>query len=51
MKKINAVCAAVAAGAVLAAGAAGAKTINMKIGMVTINDSNHFSSNWMKKRN
>ena len=26
-----------------------AKTYNMKIGMVTINDSNHFSANWMKK--
>jgi TRAP-type C4-dicarboxylate transport system substrate-binding protein len=49
MKKINAVFAATAAAAVLTAGVASAKTINMKIGMVTINDSNHFSSNWMKK--
>jgi TRAP-type C4-dicarboxylate transport system substrate-binding protein len=49
MKKISAVCAMVAAGAVLTAGVASAKTINMKIGMVTINDSNHFRSNWMKK--
>lgn len=49
MKKINAVFAAVAAAAVLSAGAVGAKTINMKIGMVTINDSNHNTSNWMKK--
>ena len=49
MKKINAVFAAVAATAVLSAGAVGAKTINMKIGMVTINDSNHNTSNWMKK--
>ena len=39
----------VAAGAVLTAGAVSAKTINMKIGMVTINDSNHFSAKWMKK--
>jgi hypothetical protein len=38
MKKISAVCAMVAAGAVLTAGVASAKTINMKIGMVTIND-------------
>jgi len=50
MKKINAVfAAAAAAAAVLSAGAVGAKTINMKIGMVTINDSNHNTSNWMKK--
>jgi len=49
MKKINAVFAAAAAAAVLSAGAVGAKTINMKIGMVTINDSNHNTSNWMKK--
>jgi TRAP-type C4-dicarboxylate transport system substrate-binding protein len=49
MKKINAVFAAAAAAAVLTAGVASAKTINMKIGMVTINDSNHNTSNWMKE--
>jgi TRAP-type C4-dicarboxylate transport system substrate-binding protein len=49
MKKINAVFAATAAAAVLTAGVASAKTINMKIGMVTINDSNHNTSNWMKE--
>ena len=40
---------ALAAGAAFVAGPANAKTVNMKIGMVTINDSNHFKSNWLKK--
>ncbi len=38
----------VLAAAFMASGA-NAKTINMKIGMVTINDSNHFSAKWQKE--
>lgn len=50
MKRLLIASAAIAAGAALAAAPAQAqKTYNMKIGMVTINDSNHFSANWQKK--
>ena len=49
MKTLTTAIAALAAGAAFVAGPANAKTINMKIGMVTINDSNHFKSNWLKK--
>ena len=49
MKTLTTAIAALAAGAAFVAGPANTKTINMKIGMVTINDSNHFKSNWLKK--
>ena len=49
MKRLLLASAAVAAASVMAIAPAQAKTYNMKIGMVTINDSNHFSANWMKK--
>ena len=49
MKKFITAVAALAAGAAFVAGPANAQTNNMKIGMVTINDSNHFSANWQKK--
>jgi TRAP-type C4-dicarboxylate transport system substrate-binding protein len=44
------IAAGVAAGVALAAGPATAqKKYTMKIGMPTINDSNHFSANWVKE--
>ncbi len=49
MKRLLLASAAVAAASAMAIAPAQAKTYNMKIGMVTINDSNHFSANWMKK--
>lgn len=48
MKRIATVAAMVAAGAIMAAPAT-AQKYNMKIGFVTINDSNHFAANWQKK--
>ena len=52
MKRLLLASAAVAAASAMAiAPSAGQKTYNMKIGMVTINDSNHFSANWHEKRN
>lgn len=41
--------AALAAGAAVSSGASAQKTFTMKIGMPTINDSNHFSALWVKK--
>ena len=50
MKRPFTACAAAAAALLLASGPASAqKTYNMKIGFVTINDSNHFAANWLKK--
>jgi len=50
MKRSFATIAAAAAGLALAAGAANAqKTYTMKIGFVTVNDSNHLQANWLKK--
>ena len=50
MKRLLLTSAAVAAASAMAIAPAQAqKTYNMKIGMVTINDSNHFSANWQKK--
>lgn len=47
---LTALAAVAAATATLAVTPASAqKTYKMKIGMVTINDSNHFSANWQKK--
>ena len=41
--------AVLAAGATISSGALAQKTFTMKIGMPTINDSNHFSALWVKK--
>ena len=41
--------AVLAAGATVSSGALAQKTFTMKIGMPTINDSNHFSALWVKK--
>ena len=41
--------AVLAAGATVSTGALAQKTFTMKIGMPTINDSNHFSALWVKK--
>ena len=50
MKRLLLASAAVAAASAMAIAPAQAqKTYNMKIGMVTINDSNHFSAKWQKK--
>lgn len=50
MKRLLLASVAIAAGAAFAVAPAQAqKTYKMKIGMVTINDSNHFSANWQKK--
>ena len=50
MKRLLVASAALAAASALAIAPAQAqKTINMKIGMVTVNDSNHFVANWQKK--
>lgn len=49
MKRTMVGLAALLAGAAIMAGPASAKTYNMKIGFATINDSNHYVANWMKK--
>ena len=49
MKRIVTPIAALMAGALCLAGSATAKTFTMKIGFVTINDSNHLLANWQKK--
>ena len=50
MKRLLLASVAIAAGAAFAVAPAQAqKTYKMKIGMVTINDSNHFSANFQKK--
>lgn len=50
MKRLLLASVAIAAGAAFAVAPAQAqKTYKMKIGMVTINDSNHFAANWQKK--
>ncbi len=50
MKRTVMTCVAAAAGLFLASGAANAeKTYTMKIGFVTVNDSNHLQANWLKK--
>lgn len=50
MRRTGTALAVLAAGAAFAAAPALAqKTYNMKIGFVTINDSNHFSANFLKK--
>lgn len=50
MKRSLIALAALAAGTAFAAGPANAqKTYTMKIGFVTINDSNHIQANWLKK--
>ena len=49
MKRSIFVVAALAACATVSSGALAQKTFTMKIGMPTINDSNHFSALWMKK--
>lgn len=50
MKRLLLASAALAAASAMAIAPAQAqKTYKMKIGMVTINDSNHFSANWQKK--
>ena len=41
--------AVLAAAAMVSSGALAQKTFTMKIGMPTINDSNHFSALWVKK--
>ena len=50
MKRLLLTSAAMAAASVMAVAPAQAqKTYNMKIGMVTVHDSNHFVANWQKK--
>ena len=49
MKRSILVVAALAAGTALSSGALAQKSFTMKIGMPTINDSNHFSALWVKK--
>ena len=49
MKRILTQVAALLAGTLCLAGSAVAKTYTMKIGFVTINDSNHLLANWQKK--
>jgi TRAP-type transport system periplasmic protein len=50
MKRLLLASVAIAAGAAFAVAPAQAqKTYKMKIGMVTINDSNHFAANFQKK--
>ena len=49
MKRILTPVAALLAGTLCLAGSAVAKTYTMKIGFVTINDSNHLLANWQKK--
>ena len=49
MKKLTTAVAVLAAGAAFVAGPANAQKYNMKIGFVTINDSNHLAANWQKK--
>ena len=48
MKRILTTCAVLAAAFAIAPASA-QKTYTMKIGFVTINDSNHFAANWLKK--
>ena len=48
MKRILTTCAVLAATFAIAPASA-QKTYTMKIGFVTINDSNHFAANWLKK--
>ena len=48
MKRILATCAVLAAAFAIAPASA-QKTYTMKIGFVTINDSNHFAADWLKK--
>jgi len=49
VKRILTPVAALLAGTLCLAGSAVAKTYTMKIGFVTINDSNHLLANWQKK--
>ncbi|MEC7490924.1 MAG: TRAP transporter substrate-binding protein [Pseudomonadota bacterium] len=49
MKRILTPIAALLAGALCLTGSATAKTFTMKIGFVTINDSNHLLANWQQK--